>query len=255
MISRMMWLAAASAFALAACGRSGTTNDQVPANEIAPAGAAGAQATANPFADAERRMSQAMMAAMGADAGDSWARKMIAHHQGAIDMSEAVLQLNPKPDVAQMARMGIRKQQMDIAAIEKLQKQGPPDPKSADLYKPAMMDMQQKMEAAVGTDVSETFMRKMLEHHKGAVAMSDVAVHNGVSGALRQQVEKTRSENQKEAEMVQAMLEGKSMRHAMNESGSMAGMEGKQPSKSAGKKPSGNASSMGDMSNMDMNRM
>lgn len=259
MISRMMWLAAASALALTACGRSGTANDQVPANEVASAGTPGAQAMADPFADAEQRMNQAMMAAVGSDAGDSWAKKMIAHHQGAVDMSQVVLQQNPKPDVAQMARDGIKKQQMDIADIQKLVKNGAPDQKSADLYMQAMMDMQQKMQAATGADASETFMRKMLEHHKGAVAMSDIALKNGVSGALRAQVQKTRSENQKDAEMVQAMLDSKPMQHAMKDSGaSTAGdmAAGSKPAEPTAKTTDGHkAHDMDNMGNMDMNNM
>ena len=196
--------------------------------------------TANPFADAEAKMNQAMMAAVGTDAGDTWAKKMIAHHQGAIDMSEAVLKQNPKPDVAAMAREGIDKQKKDIASIQKLLKSGTPDQKSADLYQASMMDMKQKMDAATGADINELFMRKMLEHHKGAVAMSDIALKNGVSGALKAQIEKTRAENQKDAEMTEAMLSGKPMSHA------------KARADDAGSTASHDMNAMG---NMDMNRM
>ncbi|QDM41962.1 DUF305 domain-containing protein [Altererythrobacter sp. TH136] len=134
-------------------------------------------------------------------------------------MSQIMLEQNPNPDVEKMAREGIAKQQKDIEDIRKLTKDGTPDQKSADLYRPAMMDMHEKMMAAKGADASETFMRKMLEHHRGAVAMSDVALQNGVTGALRQQIQKTMDENQKEAEMVEAMLAGKSHAEAMAASG------------------------------------
>lgn len=162
----------------------------------------------NPFAQAEMQMNERMMAAIGTDAGDSWARKMIEHHQGAIAMSEIVLAQNPSPDVARMATETIAKQRKDIADIREFVKDGAPNPQSAELYRPAMMDMHQKMMAASGADVSETFIRKMLEHHRGGVAMSDVALRNGVSGALREQVQKTRSEQQKDADHLEAMLAG-----------------------------------------------
>lgn len=218
-------LAVALAGALAACG-GGAEND---ANQSA-AGSEEANMAAeafNPFADAEQRMSQAMMSEMGSDAGQNWAKKMIAHHQGAIDMSEIVLQQNPKPDVAKMAQGTIEKQRKDIEDIRKLVKEGAPDQRSAELYRPAMMDMHQKMQAATGADVSETYLRKMLEHHRGAVTMSDVALQNGVSGALREQVQKTRGENQKEAEMVEAMLRGETMQRAMEQSGTKSAEEAK----------------------------
>ncbi len=49
--------------------------------------------------------------------------------------------------------------------------------------------------AATGADLSETYLRKMLAHHQGAVAMSDIALANGATGAVRAQIEKTRAES------------------------------------------------------------
>lgn len=241
------WLATASAFSVLAACSGGDRNEQAAANEAAAENSA-AHEQSNPFADAERKMNDAMMAAVGSDAGQSWAKKMIAHHQGAIDMSEIVLQQNPKPDVAMMARETIDKQKKDIADIEKLVKDGAADQKSAELYRSSMMDMHQKMDAATGADASELYMRKMLEHHKGAVAMSDVALQNGVSGALREQVQKTREDNQKDAKMVEAMLGGQSMQQAMKSSGAMTAAE-------MAKMPKPPAHSDHEMGNMDMNDM
>ncbi len=199
---------------LAACG--GTSDTQ--ANEAGGETANLAEAS-GPFAQSEQRMSEAMMAAVGTDAGDSWARKMVVHHQGAIEMSEIVLQQNPRPDVAELARMTIEKQGKEIDDIRKLFKDGAPNPQSGELYRPAMMAMHQKMQAASGADVSETFLRKMREHHLGGVVMSEIALQNGVSGALREQVEKTRDDQQKEAQMIEAMLRGEPMQQAMQETG------------------------------------
>lgn len=217
---------ASIAIALTACGSS----EEATENRAPAANQAGAMAEDpnNPFAQAEMRMNERMMAAVGTDAGDSWVKKMIEHHQGAIDMSRIVLEQNPTADVTMMARQGMEKQQKDMDDIRKLLKQGSPNQQSADLYRPAMMDMHQKMMAAKGADVSETFMRKMLEHHKGAVAMSDVALQNGVSGALRAQIQKTRDDNQKDAAMVEAMLRGETMEHAMQQSGAKSAEQAKR---------------------------
>lgn len=81
--------------------------------------------------------------------------------------------------------------------------------------------------AAGGVDASESYMRKMLEHHRGAVAMSDVALQNGVSGALRQQVEKTRAENLEEAKLVENMLSGMSHQEASSALGAPSAVEAK----------------------------
>jgi uncharacterized protein (DUF305 family) len=202
---------------LSGCG-GGETDNQTANSQEVDVGASEANMAAdasNPFADSETRMSEQMMAAVGADVGDNWVRKMIVHHQGAIDMSRIMLDQNPTADVAEMARMTIEKQQKEIGELQKLHKEGAPDQRSAELYRPSMMEMQQKMQAATGADISETFMRKMLEHHRGGVTMSDVALQNGVAGQIRAKAQKTRSDQQKEAEMVEAMLRGEPMSHAM----------------------------------------
>lgn len=198
---------------LAACGG----GDQVEANQSAAAEAADAAAASGPYAQAEQRMNEAMAAAVGTDAGDSWVRKMIEHHQGAIAMSRIMLGLGPSAGVGQMAQQTIDKQTREIADLRKLVKPGAPDPQSAELYRPAEMQMHNAMLAATGADAGETFLRKMLEHHRGAVAMSDVALRSGVAGALRTQVQKTRDDQQKEIEMVEAMLRGEPMEQAMQQ--------------------------------------
>ena len=68
----------------------------------------------NPFADAEMAMNDKMMAAVGADAYDTWVKQMIEHHCGAIAMSEVVLERNPTPEVLTMAQQTISMQGKEI---------------------------------------------------------------------------------------------------------------------------------------------
>lgn len=209
--------ASSLALLLAACG----SNEDPVQNSDNLASAESANATMvdpnNPFAQSDMQMNERMMAAVGTDIGDSWVRKMIEHHQGAIDMSRVALQQNVRPDPAEMARMTIEKQGKEIEDLRKLLKEGSPNPQSSELYRPAMSQMHNAMMAAKGADVSETFLRKMLEHHRGAVAMSDIALRNGVSGTVRQQIQKTRDDQQKEVRMVEAMLRGETMSQAMQQ--------------------------------------
>ena len=221
-MKRLLLAATACALplALAACGSNEEATQNAP--EMAATGndmAAMAADPNNPFAGSEMQMNERMMAAVGVDAGDSWAKKMIEHHQGAIDMSRIVLDQNPPADVAMMASETIEKQEKEVGDLRKLVKEGAANAQSAEFYRPAMMEMHQKMQAATGANPSETFMRKMLEHHRGGVTLSDAALKAGVSGAIRQQVQKTRDDQQKEARMVEAMLAGESHAEAMEEAG------------------------------------
>ena len=169
-------------------------------------------AATSPFGNAEIRMNDAMMKAVGINAGDNWVRKMIEHHKGAVEISRQVLTMRPETHIAQMAHESIDKQTTEIKELEKLVARGAPDRMSSELYQPAMDKMHQAMMAANGRSLSETFQRKMLEHHKGAVAMSDVALANGVTGAVHAQVEKTKVDQQKEADMIENMLRGEPRR-------------------------------------------
>ena len=189
---------------LAACSGADEPAENVAANDM---NAVMADPN-NPFAQSEMTMDQAMMAAVGVNAADSWVRKMIEHHRGAVEMSRIVLAENPTAEVAKMAQMTIDMQGKEITDLEKLVATGNPDPASAELYRPAAMQMHRAMMAATGANISETYLRKMLAHHQGAVAMSDVALANGATGAVRAQIEKTKATQQKEVAMVEAMLRG-----------------------------------------------
>ncbi len=189
--------------ALSACGSADQpANDTTSAAEMKMDG---------PFAESEMAMDKAMKDAVGIDAADTWVKKMIAHHQGAIDMSKVVLGLQPTPDVAKMAQMTIDNQGAEIEALKALARNGAANADSAALYQPAMSKMHEEMMAASGATPSEAYLAKMLAHHRGAVAMSDIALANGATGAVRTQIEETRAEQLKEVAMVEAMQRGEPM--------------------------------------------
>ena len=188
---------------LSACGSA----DQ-PTEDAAPAAG---MTMDGPYAESEMTMDKSMKAAVGVDAADTWVKKMIAHHDGAIDMSRIVLGLQPTADVAKMAQMTIDNQGAEIEALKALARNGTADPESARLYEAAMAEMHREMMAASGATPSETYLAKMLAHHRGAVAMSDIALANGATGAVRAQIEETRAEQLKEIAMVEAMLRGERM--------------------------------------------
>lgn len=58
-----------------------------------------------------------MMAASGANVDQTWARKIIEHHQGALDMSKRVLQ---DADIRRMAQMTIDMQTKDIEKLRSM---------------------------------------------------------------------------------------------------------------------------------------
>ena len=87
----------------------------------------------------------------------------------------------------------------------------PADPASLEPYKPANRTMHEAMMAAKDADVSGTYLRKMLEHHRGAVALSDVVLANGVTGRIRTAAQKVKTVQATKISMIDAMLAGEPM--------------------------------------------
>ena len=173
-------------------------------------------AATSPFAEAEIRMDAGMTAAVGVDAGDSWVRKMTEHHKGAIAIAKQMLAMEPDRHVAAMARSTIADATPELADLQRLVRQGRPDRASADLYQPAVDRMHQAMMAAGGSAPGETYHLKMLEQHRGAVAMSDVALAHGVAGTLKVAVERAKAHHLEQVHVIEAMLRNRVSPRATN---------------------------------------
>lgn len=75
--------------------------------------------TQRALSEAMMKMEPSMMQGMMAQDPDvAWACSMIPHHQGALDMSRAVLSGGKDPEIKKMAEKTIREQQKDIAELK-----------------------------------------------------------------------------------------------------------------------------------------
>ena len=73
---------------------------------------------ANPFPHVEMKMHMAMMHAPGTDATETYVRKMIEHHRGAVEMSRLVLANKPDRSVSLLATQAIADQNREIDALQ-----------------------------------------------------------------------------------------------------------------------------------------
>ncbi|WP_242187646.1 DUF305 domain-containing protein [Sphingomonas sp. CARO-RG-8B-R24-01] len=73
-------------------------------------------------------------------------------------------------------------------------------------YGQAEMDMHQKMMAAKQGDPSEMWTRKMIEHHRGAITMSRVAVRDAKDAETRQMAQMTITKQEKDIAELQAWI-------------------------------------------------
>lgn len=79
-------------------------------------------------------------------------------------------------------------------------------PTPANPYPPAEIDMHRKMMAAMGADATETWVRKMIEHHRGAIAMSRIVLRETRDPRVRTMATKTTAEQTREIGELNAWL-------------------------------------------------
>ena len=79
-------------------------------------------------------------------------------------------------------------------------------PTAADPYGPDMMKMHERMMAAKGADAGETWIRQMIEHHRGAVTMSQTALRSTQNVEIRREAQKTIDSQNREIATLNAML-------------------------------------------------
>ena len=73
-------------------------------------------------------------------------------------------------------------------------------------YGQAEMEMHQKMMAAKQGDAAEIWTRKMIEHHRGAVAMARIAQREAKDADTRQMASMTITKQEKDIAELQAWL-------------------------------------------------
>lgn len=209
--SKRVLLGASLIALLAACGGEGNQTDQ--ANSQQPMANESAHAMpSGPFAQVEMQMNERMTAATGANASETWARKMIEHHRGAVAMSQILIDQGGEQRFVEMARETITKQQREIGELERAIAAGTSGGSGeANPFGPVEQSMHQQMMAASGANISETWARKMIAHHQGAVDMSEALIRQGGNPEVLAMARRTAEDQRREIAHLEAMLRGEAM--------------------------------------------
>lgn len=111
------------------------------------------------------------------------------------------------PALAQGNPAGMDHSKMDHSAMSGMMQPTPANP-----YPPAEMEMHHKMMSAVGSDATETWVRKMIEHHRGAIAMSQIVLRETRDPKVREMATKSSAGQRREIEELQAWLRAQGKR-------------------------------------------
>ena len=213
MMKRMITLLAAAA-ALPALAGCGSDSDNGPStadlNNLATAGQEQpASDPSNPFMDSHMRMQNAMAGAQGVNASETWVRKMIEHHRGAVEMSEILINQGGDPNALERARITAEAQRREQQELERMLQAGISGGSgSANPFQEAEQRMNERMMAARGATPSETWIRMMIEHHRGAAEMADILVRQGGDRGAVAMARQTAEKQNREIAELERMLTG-----------------------------------------------
>lgn len=164
------------------------------------------------FTEANAKMHKDMAIVFTGNADVDFAKAMMPHHQGAIDMSGIVLKHGKDAEVGKMANDIITAQKSEIAQMSAwLAKNGTQAPTadsaaSAKAFTEVNARMHDDMTMAFTGNADIDFMKGMIPHHEGAVSMARVMLQFGKDPELRKLANDiVRSQNE-EITMMRAWL-------------------------------------------------
>lgn len=157
------------------------------------------------------RMHDEMMIGMGYNDPDTaFAKGMLGHHRGAVEMAKIELKYGTDEAMRQLAQDVITAQQADIDVLNKWLASHPdaakPKPNTVAMqqaYAKSMENMHGEMTLGVADPVPDmAFARGMLPHHIAAVDMAKVQLEYGTDEEMRQLAQDVIDNQQTEIDMM-----------------------------------------------------
>lgn len=157
-------------------------------------------------------MHDEMMIGMGYNDPDTtFAKGMLGHHRGAIDMAKTQLKYGTDEAMRQLAQNIINAQQAEIDILNKWLASHPdtakPKPNTAAMqqaYAKGMENMHGEMTLGIADPMPDmAFARGMLPHHIGAVDMAKIQLEYGTDEEMRQLAQSIIDTQQVEIDLMQ----------------------------------------------------
>ncbi len=120
-----------------------------------------------------------------------FARMMIEHHKGGIEMIDILMKYSKHKEIREEAEMGREMDQMSIQKLEQFINAHGAPVKSADNMafmnemRAIMTTMHHNMMVGYTTDPDLDFAKMMIAHHQGAIDMAKVEINRGSDAAAK----------------------------------------------------------------------
>jgi uncharacterized protein (DUF305 family) len=158
-----------------------------------PSSALPASEASKAFAMVNTKMHKDMMVALSGNADVDFARGMIPHHQGAIDMADIILKYGKDAEIKKLATAILASQKTEIAQMNSWLQKNSAVGATSEGAKKAYADVNSRMHGDMAITFSNNadidFMKGMIPHHEGAVAMAKVLLQYGKDSELRKLAE------------------------------------------------------------------
>lgn len=123
------------------------------------------------------------------DATDSaFAKEMIAHHRGAVEVAESARENSERPEIKRLAEAIIDSQNAEIAVMIRIGRELKAHGAGSGTLSMDQSEMGMDFDMPMlerANDFDKAFIDMMIPHHRGAIAMANKQLAGGTHGELR----------------------------------------------------------------------
>lgn len=147
---------------------------------------------------------------MSGDPDHHFAKMMIMHHQGAIDMANLVLMDGKDATIRRMAEMMKHAQTMEIAELQAFLNSHTPHKENHEFNMKMEMSMEKMDRNAdlqiINGKLDHDFAILIIFHHQSAIEMADLVIHYGDEPLIKHMAEKMKKDQEMEIAELQKWL-------------------------------------------------
>lgn len=145
------------------------------------------------------------------DFDTDFAKVMIEHHQGAIDLCRTLVNKTDNEELKNFAKMSIDKKQGDIGILRDFNDKNDKSDKEitkkhdVNILRDALKDNTTSVASTLNGNIDQDYITLMTDHHRKAIELAKLEMEHGASAELKAMAKKLIDDDQKEIGKLQEM--------------------------------------------------